>query len=126
MRRRDGERIGEVVEAAIGGFIARQKRPHVEIEREEIADRVVVLHSIQPVYGADSPWMWMGDRGGIESVFERSGDGVIGGRIGPRSSWRGHGAGAKFADHALPDLGIRACLRDVQRVKRKTRGTKSL
>ena len=57
MRGRDAEDVGEIVEAAVGGFIAGQQRRHVErlrIEREQIADRVAVLRAIQAMHRADS------------------------------------------------------------------------
>ena len=58
MRRRNGEDVGEIVEAAVGGLITGQQRLHVErlrIEREQIADRVAVLRAIQAMDGADPP-----------------------------------------------------------------------
>ena len=46
-RRRDVQRIGDVVEA-VGGIIGRQQGCDVHVQRQEIADRVRILRAIQP------------------------------------------------------------------------------
>ena len=47
-RRRHGERLGDVVEA-LARAVGRQQRVHVDVEREQIADRVGVLGAVQPM-----------------------------------------------------------------------------
>src|SRR5579872_6488804 len=47
----------EVVEATVRSVIARQQRLHVHVQREQIANRVVVLRAIQPLHRADSAWI---------------------------------------------------------------------
>ena len=54
MRSRNREDVREVVKAAIGGLVARQQRPHVEIDGEKVTDCVVVFSSIQTVNGIDA------------------------------------------------------------------------
>ena len=63
MSGRDRQRTREVVEAAVSGFIARQQWLHVDIEREEIADGVVVFGSIQTMNSADPAGIWIGGPG---------------------------------------------------------------
>src|SRR5262249_39013993 len=39
----DGERIRNVVEADVGGLVTRQQRLRIEVESEQVADRVLVF-----------------------------------------------------------------------------------
>jgi hypothetical protein len=54
VRRRDRQDVGKVVEAAVRCFISGQLRRDVDVEREEIADRIRVLDAVEPMHGADA------------------------------------------------------------------------
>ena len=47
-------RTSAKVKAAIGGLVARQQRPHVQIDGEKVTDCVVVFSSIQTMNGIDA------------------------------------------------------------------------
>ena len=86
MRRRDRQGVGKVVEAAVGGFVAGQKRLHVDavgVEREQIADRVVVLGPVQTMNGAGPGRSGMGRPCAIDFTFEPRCRAVVGCRVGP-------------------------------------------
>ena len=54
MRSRDGERIGKIVEAAVRRFISGKLRSDVEGDVEEVANRIAVFGSIEPMDRTDS------------------------------------------------------------------------
>ena len=121
MRRRDRQRLGDVVEAAVGGLVARQERLHIEahrIEREQIANRVVVFSTVEAMHGNRSRVRRRQRGRAIDFVLEPACDRAIRGGVGPRPSGRRHRAGAQLRDHALPGLGVRARRRDVEALER--------
>ena len=129
MGRRDRERIREVVEAAIRGFVARQQRLHVEaqrIEREQVAHGVAVFGAIEAVDCADSPWIRIRDPRAIDFRLEPARDGVIRGAVGTRPPRRRHRAGAELRDDALPHFCVCSRSRDVDRVEHQPGGAKLL
>ena len=107
MSRRNRERVREIVETAVGRVIARQQRLHVHIEREQIANRVVVFRAIQTMDRADSARIRIRQPTPGRSHFRASlAISAIRRRIGARHSRRRHGAGAQLRDHLLQHFGI--------------------
>ena len=113
VRGRDGQGIGEVVEAAVRGFIARQLRPDIDVELQEIADRVVVFRAVQALDGADAARIRVRRPCAIDFVFQPQRHRSIGRRIRSRPSRRRHRTGTQFPDHFFPDFGVRAGFADV-------------
>ncbi len=93
VRGRDGQGIGKVVEAAVRGFIARQLRPDIDVELQEIADRVVVFRAVQALDGADAARIRVRRPCAIDFVFQPQRHRSIGRRIRPRPSRRRHRTG---------------------------------
>src|SRR5687767_3164861 len=129
MRGRDREHVGKLVEAAVGGFIARQLRGHVEalrIEAEQITDRVAVLGAVQSMHGTDAPGI--GTRGprGIERALDLAGGGMIRRGVRARPSWRRHRSGAQFLDNRFPYLRMAARIHRVETIERETAGARAL
>ena len=119
VRRRDRQRVGELVEAAVGGFVAGQLRPHVEIEAEQIADGVVVFRAVQAMDGADSAGVRIGRPRAIELGLEQVDDRIIGLRVRTGPAWRRHRARSKLLDDALPHVSVRGRLARIHRAEGK-------
>src|SRR5216684_9376599 len=103
-----------------------RSRCAVEIEREQIANRVVVFRAVETLDRVAPARVRAGRPGAVDFVFERGCDTTIGGRIGARTSGRRHRAGPKLLDHPLPHLRVGAWLRDVRAVESKSGGTEFL
>src|SRR5262250_20292 len=86
MCRRDRQRAGEVVEAAVRGLVAWQERLHVEVDRKEVPNRVVVFRPIEAMDGANSSCIRMRCPRAVELGFEQSRECLRNGGIGARSS----------------------------------------
>jgi len=84
VRRRDRQDVGKVVEAAVRCFISGQLRRDVDVEREEIANRIRVLDAVEPMHGADATWIRMREPRAIDRVLEGRGGRVVGRDIGSR------------------------------------------
>ena len=126
---RDREHVGEVVEAAVGGLVARQQRPDVEaarVERDQVAQRVGVLRAVQAVDGADAARLRVGRPGPVELGLQRSGHGVVRLHVGARPSGRRHGAGAQLLGDAFPHLGMVARPAGVEPFEHEPAGAQAL
>ena len=123
---RNREDIREIVEAAVRGVVSGQQRFHVEVEREQVANRVAIFGAIEAMDRGDPAGIRSGRPGPIDVVLQRGRHRVIGGGIGTRPSGRRHRTGSKLRDHFFPDLRIRAGPCHVQVVERKSGGTESL
>ena len=126
MRRRNREHVGEVVEAAVRGFVARQERLHIEVEREQVADRVVVFGAIETMDRVDPAGIRTRRPRAIDFAFQPARHRAIRGGIGARPSGRRHRAGPKLRDHALPHLGIRCRRRRRSNVSSASPAVRSL
>src|SRR5206468_3506318 len=129
VRRRNRERVGEVVEAAVGGLVAGQERLDVnasKVEREQIADGVAVFGAVETMDGADASGIRARGPRAIDFGFEPARDRMIGRRVRPWPSGRRHRAGAKLRDHTLPQLRVVAGPGDVDTIERNPTGAKPL
>src|SRR5262245_29152703 len=126
MGRRNRERIREVVKAPVRRLVPREQRLDVEVEREQVANGVVIFRAIETMDRAAPAWIRTGRPGAVDFVLERTRHGAVRGRIGTRPSGRRHRSGPKLLDHPLPDLWIGAWLRNVRTVERKSGGTELL
>ena len=120
----NGENVGEVVEAAVGRVVAGKQRLHVQIQREQIADGVVVFGAIQALHRADAAGIGMGGPGLVELRFQE--------RSPRRDMWPDRAASfpggrhrtrAQFHDHLLDGLGVRARLGQIQSVESEAGGS---
>ena len=105
-RRIGAEHVGDVVEA-VRLAVVRQECVGVDLEREQIADRVAVLGAVQAVQRF-AAGVRVGGGGRVELIFEISDE--LGGRlfVRQRLAGRRHHAAAQFLDDGFPDLGVRA------------------
>ena len=104
-RRRDREHARHVVEAFLIGFVRREQRASVDLEAEQIANRVSVLAAIQSMHG-NAARMRLRRGGRVELALERRGDGAIGVGARARPARRRHLARAQFGDDLLPLLRV--------------------
>ena len=120
-RRRHGQDTGDVVET-VGGVVGRQQRLDVDLEREQVADRVRVLAAIEPV----QRWRTRvrGDcRRGVEIGFEEASEPGQRLPVRPRLSGRRHHAGADLAHDRFPGLGVARGRAGIETVERQVAGT---
>ena len=103
-RRRHAQHVGDVVEA-VARVVGRQQGRGVHVERQQIADRVLVFGAVHAVQRRAS-WIRLGRRGAVDRVLDRAGEGVERRTLGPLGAGRRHHAGAHLADHLLPGLGV--------------------
>ena len=103
--RRRSQRGGDVVEAEVGP-VARQPVRDVDVEREQIANRVRILAAVQAMHHVAAR-----RAAALPGTIERSGepgreaDVLAFGRV--RHALRRHGARAQLAEHAFPGVGLR-------------------
>jgi hypothetical protein len=103
-RRRHAEHLSDVVES-VGRVVRRQQRGDVDVEREEIANRVRVFRAVQTM----EDWT-AGTRvqsgSAIELGFNRRRQRTIRRLVGLRRAGRRHRARPQLAHDALPDRGV--------------------
>ena len=124
--RRNRKRIREIVEAAVRGVVAGQERLHVDVEREKVANRIVVFRAIETMDGANPAGIRVGFPRAIDLAFERTRHGAIRRRIRTRTSRRRHRTGAQLRDDFFPHLGIGARRREVQAIEIEPGGVELL
>ncbi len=118
------KRVGEVIEAAVCGVVAGQQRFHVEVDGEQIADRVVVFRAIEAMHGADPS----GIRARASAMRDPSPA-----RACPATLWyvsasgrgtarRRHGSRTQFRNDLFDELCVRGKLRGIQRREIDSRG----
>src|SRR4029077_4547672 len=93
----------------------------IDLEREQIADRVAILDAVQTVQRWTA-WIGMLGCGAIEVGLDRRGDAGRDGFVRPRPSDRRHRARADLAGHLLQRVGVLGWLGDVQLVEREPGG----
>ncbi len=124
-RRRHRQHARQVVEALLVGLVAGQQHLRIQLQSQQIANRVAVLGAAQAVDGHPA---WIGSsRGGrVQRVLEECRGGGQRGRGGTRRAGRRHLAGAQLAHHFLPRLGVRGHVAQVEALDREARGLQSL
>ena len=91
-----------------------------DVEREQIADGVLILGTIQAMEALGAPGIGVRGGGAIELAFEPADERIVGGFVGTRPPRRRHDAGAQLANDFLPHRRVRADLREIERVERQT------
>ena len=104
--RRHRQHVGDVVES-VARVIGGQERGHVDVEIEEVVDRVRVLGPVEPAQRRPA-WFGLRGRGGVEPRFDRGGERRELRRFGPRQALRRHRSDEQFARHTLEHGSIAA------------------
>ena len=117
-RRRNGQRAGDVVKAS-RRIVRRQQRRDVDLQIQQVADRVGVFGPVQTMQH---------DRAGIGgcaaalrsiSASSQSRSPSYSAKRRPRHARRRHHAGAQFADHLFPHFRVIADGREIHFLKRE-------
>ena len=106
--RRDREHVAVVVEAVLVGVVGRQQGGDVDIDREQVADRGMILGPVQAMEGLAAARVRTGQGHRVDLGFEPGGDGAVRGLGRPRAARRRHRLRTQLEDDPLPDLGVRA------------------
>ena len=122
--RRDREGSRNIVEALVL-VVGREQRLAVNVQPEQIADRVTVLDPIQAVNGAATRIRRDGGRS-IELGFEPRRQRFVRGAVGPRRAWRRHRPGAKLPHDLLPRVRTLADMLEVDRGQNQSGGPEPL
>jgi len=104
-------------------IVLREKGGDIDVHREKVADRVLVLGSIEPPERVGSSRIGMGRIRAIEGCFEMRDHRVVRRFVRPRASGRRHHAPAQFAHDFFPRFGVVA---RPFRMKRRERQAGSL
>ena len=121
-RRRDRQHVGNIVEPPLVGIVGREERGDIDIEREQIADRVLVLGAIQTVEGFGAAGIRTRRRCSIDLGGEPRHHGVRGRPIGSGASCRRHRAGPEPGDDLFPHFGVRPRAVDVGGIEQQPCG----
>ena len=115
-----GERAeGDVVEAE-ARFILRQQRGRVDLQRQQVTDRVLVLGAVEAAQRVGATGVGRGRRGAIQradKLGHRLPVGLLG---GPRLTERWHLPVVHLSHDRLPAVGGRLGPRRIQRLKIET------
>jgi hypothetical protein len=117
-RRRHRQHAGVVVEP-IRGVVAGEPGGHIDVEREQVADGMLILGTIQPVEGRRTTRVRVGRSRLVQSTLERSNQVDVGRFIGSLGADRWHRAGLQFSQYLFPHLGIGARVGRVDPVQRE-------
>ena len=126
--RRGAEQIGDVVEA-VARFVRRQQRHGIDLEVEQVLDRVGVLRPVHPVHHRTAH-VGLGRGGAIERRLHRGDEAVRGGVIRPRHAGRRHHAHSHLANDLLEQVAlleeIAGGVRGVEAFERQPPGLRTL
>jgi len=126
MSRRNRQHVGKVVEAAVGRLVAGQKRPHIEVDGEQITDGVVVLGAVETMHGANPPRVRVRFPRPVDDVLHAAGHGAIRRLVRPRDTRRRHRARTQPGDDLFPRFRVRSGRRQIEAVELEPGGVKSL
>ena len=117
-RRRDAKRAGDVVEP-MRGIVGRQIDARIDVEREDVADRVGVL---RPIQAMEAGRRRVSDRRAIQFVFEIRDEAVVGGFVRSAGVGGRHHAGAQLPHDQFPLVRVLADARRIKVVERQLPG----
>ena len=107
-----------VVEA-MAHIVFWEKRGHIDLERQKVADRILVFGSIEPVERLGSARIGVGRGRPVERRLQIRHHRVVRGVVRPRAPGRRHHAATKFPHDFFPCLGLLAHALQVDRRKRE-------
>ena len=102
--RRQGQHVGDVVEA-VAGVVRREHRRRVEVHAEQVADGVVILHAVEAADG-DAAGIGILRVGGEDRAFDPLGEAFLFLRRGLGFFLRRHQAGAEIFQRVQPQLAV--------------------
>ena len=114
-RRRHAENVGDVVEA-VAFVVRRQELGRVDLEAEQIADRVAVLGAVQAV-DRRAARIRIARACAVERRGEPRDHALVDVGLGPRHALRRHRPGVELAHHPLPNFGVGGDVLEVARVE---------
>ncbi len=100
-RRLHRQRVGVGIEAA-GLRIGRQHGRRIDLDTEQIANRIRVFSSIEAMKAGGASGIGMRRGSEVERGFEPAGGGVVGRVVRPPSARRRHGAAPQLHDNFFP------------------------
>ncbi len=100
-RRRQLQHAGDVVEA-VARLVGRQQLGDLDVEVEQIANRVAILGAVQTMERLGAARVRIGGGVGVELVFEPADERKPGVGRRPRLADGRHHAGAQLANHRFP------------------------
>ena len=103
-RRGDLQDPRDVVEP-VALVVGRDQRRGIDVERQQIADCVLILGAVEAVQRLRAPRVGLRRRHAIDLRLQPGSEPVADGRVRARSSGGRHGAGPELPDHLLPDVG---------------------
>ena len=103
------------------GLVRYQQRLAIDFQVQQVPDSVGVFRAVQPMDRHMSRIRLCDDRR-IQGPLQVSGDGIIGGFVGPRRARRRHLVRAEFGNDFFPDLGIAADMLEIQLVDHEAGG----
>ena len=116
-RRRDRQDVGHVVEPVRVRIVRGKQGRDVDVDSEQIANRVLILRPVETMERLGAARLWSGGRGAIELGLEIRNERRRPGAVRPRPSRRRHGARPKLPDHLFPHMGAGVHARQVRRVE---------
>ena len=102
--------------------VRRQERRDVDLQVQQVADRVPVLGRVQAPQRVGAAGIGTGRGGPVELGLQERGQAGVGLAVGARAACRRHHSRPQLAHHLLPDLGVVADARHVDRVEGQPRG----
>ena len=117
-RRRDFQHASDVVEA-VTRIVGRQQAHNIDVQAQQIPDRVAILDPVEAVEDLGATRVRMLCRGAIELRFKPRAKSLIGDRIRSRPTQGRHQPGAELAHHLFPRLRMVGHARQVKAVKRQ-------
>ena len=103
-------------------IVRGQQLGNVDIEREQVANRVPILGAAQAAQAVDAARMRIAERGPVELRLQPGHQAVPRRRLRPRPTGGRHHAGAQLAEDLLPELGIGAHSGEIGPVEREAGG----
>ena len=111
----------DVVEA-VTRVVRRQQVGCVDLDGEQVADRVGVLEPVQPMRHLSPARIRSSSAGLIEALLDRGTQARVTGFVRTRHAGRWHQTDAQLADHLLPGVGVLAHLREVHPLEHEIAG----
>ena len=99
--RRDAEHPRDVVEP-VAAVVGRQQGRGVDVQRQQVANDVVVLAAVEPMEGVGTSRVGIPRRREVELGLEPDRERLVGRRVGTRPGGGGHGPGPQLPHHPSP------------------------
>ena len=115
---RERQRRRDVVEAVLVGRVGRDQLGHVDVEVEQVADDIAVLHLVQPVEGFGAARIGRCLSRAVELGLEPPAKPVVGLFVRPWTRLRWHRPDTELPDDLLPDFRVFRDVVDIFGVER--------